>query len=91
MDNQTIQTFFDVGLALIGALGGWVLSNVRESIRQLHEQDQDLATKVQAIEVLVAGEYCKRDDMDKTIDKLTSAIFTKLDRIENKLDGKVDK
>ena len=40
-----------------------------------------------SIEVLVAGHYVTRPDMDK----LGDAIFKKLDRIEGKLDGKVDK
>jgi hypothetical protein len=42
---------------------------------------------VQSIEVLVAGSYVKRDDMDK----LTAALFAKLDKIELKIDGKADK
>jgi len=46
-----------------------------------------LAAKVQTIEVLVAGSYVKRDDLDK----LTHAIFVKLDKIEDKIDSKVDK
>jgi hypothetical protein len=35
----------------------------------------------------VAGSYVKRDDMDK----LTTALFTKLDKIEAKIDQKADK
>lgn len=49
--------------------------------------DTALEDKVQHIEVLVAGNYVKRTDMDA----LTTALFAKLDKIENKLDGKVDK
>jgi hypothetical protein len=37
--------------------------------------------------VLVAGEYATREDFKS----LSNAIFTKLDRIEDKLDAKVDK
>ena len=81
------QMAFNVLLILCGFLGGWVLNNLTASIDLLHTADGDLTKKVQAIEVLVAGTYVKRDDMEK----LSSALFTKLDRIEQKLDGKVDK
>ena len=63
------------------------MNNLKSSIDLLHIADNDLTTKVQAIEVLVAGTYVRRDDMDK----LGTALFQKLDRIELKLDGKVDK
>jgi hypothetical protein len=82
-----IQTAFNIVLALVAFLGGWVLNSLRESIKSLQVTDSELATKVQHIEVLVAGSYVKRDDMDK----LTAALFAKLDKIEAKLDGKADK
>lgn len=74
-------------IALVGVLGGWVLNNISNSIRTLQEQDIHLAEKVQDIEVLVAGAYVKRDEMQE----MTKAIFKKLDRIEGKLDLKADK
>ena len=79
--------FFNAILVICGFLGGWVLNNLKSSIDLLHIADNDLTTKVQAIEVLVAGTYVRRDDMDK----LGTALFAKLDRIETKLDSKVDK
>lgn len=82
-----MQTSFNVAVGLIAFLGGWVLNNLKESIRSLQTSDSDLATKVQAIELLVAGSYVKRDDLDK----MTTALFAKLDKIESKLDGKADK
>lgn len=60
---------------------------LHDSVRDLQDADKRLADKVSSIEVLVAGNYVKRDDLDKSVD----AIFRKLDRIEDKLDGKVDK
>ena len=81
------QMFFNAILVICGFLGGWVLNNLKSSIDLLHIADNDLTTKVQAIEVLVAGTYVRRDDMVK----LGTALFQKLDRIELKLDGKVDK
>jgi hypothetical protein len=84
MDGQTL---INIAIALAGAMGGWILNNLKSSIDDLRKADMMLTDKVQHIELLVAGTYVKRDDMDK----LGSAIFTKLDRIEAKLDGKVDK
>lgn len=84
MDAQTI---INIAIGLVGALGGWVLNNLKSSIDELRKADSLLADKVQHIEVLVAGTYVKRDDMDK----LGAALFAKLDKIENKLDSKVDK
>lgn len=81
------QTLFNILVAVVGFLGGWVLNSLRDSIKTLHDSDTDLRTKVQTIEVLVAGTYVKRDD----IDKITHAIFAKLDKIENKIDQKADK
>ena len=82
-----IQTLINTCLGLIAFLGGWLMRNLQESMTHLRDADEMLATKVQAIEVLVAGTYVKKSDMEH----FSSAIFTKLDRIEDKLDGKVDK
>ena len=81
------QTLFNVAVALAGFLGGWVLNNIKSSIYALHTADHALSEKVQSIEILVAGTYVKRDDLEK----LSAALFAKLDRIEIKIDGKVDK
>lgn len=92
------QDAFNVALALCGTLFGILLATVKQSISNLQQQDKSLADKVQAIEVLVAGQYVKRDDFDRFADK----VFTKLDaiqrdhnagigRIEEKLNSKADK
>lgn len=71
----------------VGGLMGFILSAVWQSVKDLQVADVSLAEKVQSIEVLVAGSYVKRDDLDK----LTVALFAKLDKIETKLDCKADK
>lgn len=81
------QTAFNILLGLVAFLGGWVLNSLRESIKSLQKTDSDLADKVQKIEVLVAGQYVKRDDMEK----MSNAIFIKLDKIYDLLDKKADK
>ena len=82
-----MQTSFNIAVGLIAFLGGWVLNSLRENIQSLQKSDSELATKVQSIELLVAGSYVKRDDLDR----LTAALFAKLDKIDAKLDGKADK
>ena len=82
-----MQTSFNIAVGLIAFLGGWVLNSLRENIQSLQKSDSELATKVQGIELLVAGSYVKRDDLDR----LTVALFAKLDKIDAKLDGKADK
>lgn len=88
------QTVINTLIATIGFLFGWLLKAVRESIRDLQTEhknltnsDKQLSDKVQAIEILVVGNYVKHDDLEK----LRDAIFFKLDRIETKLDNKADK
>jgi hypothetical protein len=46
-----------------------------------------IVRNLQEIEILVAGTYVKREDMDK----LGTALFAKLDRIENKVDQKLNR
>lgn len=82
-----VQTIINILIGLAGTLGGWVLNSLKASIDDLRKADMSLTDKVQQIELLVAGTYVKRDDMDK----LGAALFAKLDKIEAKLDGKADK
>lgn len=81
------QTALNITLSLISFLGGYVLYSIRESIKNLQQRDSELTDKVQQIEVLVAGQYVKRDDMEK----MANALFAKLDKIDSKLDNKADK
>ena len=81
------QNLFNIATAIAGFLGGWVLNNLRDSIASLQKSDHELADKVQKIEVLVAGQYVTRTDFNS----LTTALFAKLDKIESKLDTKVDR
>ena len=85
--SENYQTMFNIAVTLIGFLGGWVLNSLKTSIDALHKADSELTTKVQAVEVLVAGSYVKRDDFDN----FGNAIFKKLDKIYDKLDEKADK
>ena len=81
------QVGFNVAIALLGILGGWVLRSISESIKDLRSRDEKLSTEVHQVHLLVAGSYVKRDELDRHL----TAIFEALRRIEEKLDGKADK
>lgn len=81
------QTIINWLLGGFGVLIGFLLNAVWQAVKELQESDKMLAEKVSSIEVLVAGDYIKRDDFNRTIE----ALFHKLDKIEDKLDKKVDK
>ena len=51
-------------------------------MKELTKADQVLADKVQAIELVVAGQYIPRAEFEQKM----SALFDKLERIDNKLD-----
>ena len=81
------QMLINTLLGAVAFLGGIWVRGIADSMKELKTVDIELAEKVQSIEVLVAGQYVKRDELEK----LGAAIFTKLDRIESKLDLKADK
>ncbi len=81
------QTAINIAFGLIGTLGGWVLKFLHGELLTLQAADSALTLKVQSIEVLVVGEYVKRPQLER----MEAALFAKLDRIEDKLDSKVDK
>ena len=82
-----IQLGFNILVTLVAFLGGWVLNSLKSSIEALQKADKSLTEKVQSVEVLVAGQYVRRDDFDK----IFSEIFRRLDKIYDKLDDKADK
>lgn len=84
MDSQTV---INTLTGLVAFFGGIWVKGIADSIKEMKATDTELAEKVQGIELLVAGQYVKREELDK----LGAALFSKLDRIENKLDGKADK
>lgn len=93
MDSD-VQMFVNAALGVIAFLGGIIIkvvwdaiSTLRTSLAEMREEDTKLASKVQAIEVLVAGTYIKRDEFER----LSAAIFLKLDKIIEKIDSKVDR
>ena len=81
------QELFNIVVGVAGALGGWWLKVMWETLKDLQTADKELMDKVSKIEVLVAGAYVKRDEFDRALNRL----FEKLDHIEMKIDKKADK
>jgi hypothetical protein len=61
--------------------------SVNESIHEIELDTVRITDKVQAIELLVAGNYVRKDELRS----MTDALFKKLDQICDKIDRKVDK
>lgn len=81
------QTMFNIVIGILGVVGGWWLNAIWSSIKDLQERDRDLAEKVGAIEVLVAGRYVTREDFNGTLNQ----VFSKLDKIIDAVNQKADK
>ena len=87
MDQTIINWFF----GSIGLLAGGIIKAMWDAVKDLQNADRDLVEKVSALDKVVAGEYVKRDHFDSVFERLTEAIFKKLDKIQDKLDGKADR
>ena len=82
--DQTIVNWILTGL---GTLLGFLLNAVWQAVKDLQSADKQLADKVATIEVLVAGEYVRKEDFERTIQRL----FEKLDHMEEKFDRKMER
>lgn len=82
-----LQIIFDGAIALLVFFALRALKNQDESIKGAHKAAAELTIKIQAIEVLVAGNYITRPEFNKSIE----AMLKKLDDISDKLDTKQDK
>ena len=78
-----------VNAVLTGLLAAiaFTLRVMWDGFRELQKADLEQLSQISSLKVLMADAYIKKDDFDR----MTSAIFTKLDKIENKLDGKADR
>ena len=73
-------TIWNAILSLIVLAVVGVVSILRDSLKGLQAEIKDLSTRLHAVQLLVTGDYVKKDDLDR-----------KLERIFDKLDGKADR
>lgn len=69
---------FNAVIGLLNLLIGFFLKLIWDAIKDLQRADAKIAAEVTAIQVLVAGDYVKREYFEKKVD----AIFLKLDKIQ---------
>lgn len=81
------QALFNLAVSAAGAAAGWMLKVIWEALKELQSADRALADKVNAIEVLVAGKYATRDELQHGL----TAIMERLDRISEQLASKADR
>jgi hypothetical protein len=70
-----------------GTVLGFITKAIWDAVKDLQQSDREIVDKVSRIEVLVAGEYVKKEEFNS----IMLRIFEKLDHIESKIDGKQDK
>ena len=82
-----MENWFEVVVGLLFALVGWFGNVFWTSLTDLQKADKELASKVNNIELLVVGDYIKKIDMSG----FREEVMSKLDKVLDKLDTKVDK
>ena len=83
MDQGLINWILGCTSFLLGS----ILTAVWNAVKDLQTADKQIAERVASIDVLVAGQYVRRIELDRHMD----ALFRKLESIEAKLDHKADK
>lgn len=90
MDTQTFQLVlvaFNAILALMGILFGWFIKGLYSRMEKMEAADDRMAKELHDLAVSMPTNYVRRDAFDRMHDN----IFQVLRRIEDKIDGKVDK
>ncbi len=80
------QTVLNIILGGICTIGGWIMKTMWESLQELQKTDKELAEKVSSIEILVAGNYVKREYLDNIAQRFEAKIDKLIDMISNKAD-----
>lgn len=68
------QELFNVVFSVAGVLMGWCLKVIWSTMSELRDSDKEMMEKMSRIEVLVAGGYVKREDYQKTMERLFERI-----------------
>ena len=87
MDDSVVFFIVNSLFVLLSIFFGWLLKTLWNAVTALQDADKELSDKVANIEVLVAGQYVRRDEFQGAMNRL----FEKLDAIEDKIDSKADK
>lgn len=55
------QQLFNIVIGVAGALGGWWMKAMWEGLKDLQRTDHELTQQVNNLQVLVAGQYMRRE------------------------------
>ena len=81
------QTFVNMIIAGLLSAISFILKVIWDGLRELQKADVELTGQIGRVRLMMADSYIKKEDFDR----MANALFAKLDKIENKLDGKADK
>jgi len=81
------QILFNAAFTIISIGLGWLMRSLFETIRDLRTKDQAIYDKVSELAVTLPENYVSKSDFKELYER----IFDVLNRIETKLDKKVDK
>ena len=70
-----------------GAVMSGLVKAIWDSVKDLQYEDKKISNKLSEMQVLVAGDYVKKEDFNALADK----IFIKLDIITEKVVNKADR
>ena len=86
-DPLSLRLAFDIAVTLIAFLGGWLLKTIRDDISELKQADKEVADAVNELRVALPEKYVRKEDFRTALEDISRI----LQRIEQKLDDKVDK
>tara|TARA_R110001606_G_scaffold192959_2_gene340659 strand:+ start:354 stop:635 length:282 start_codon:yes stop_codon:yes gene_type:complete len=81
------QEFLNWLIFAFGATVSAIIATIWDTVRDLQKEDKLITEKLSAVQMLVVGDYVKKPDFDRVIDRL----FKKLDKIDQSLTEKQDR
>jgi enoyl-[acyl-carrier-protein] reductase (NADH) len=75
------QDYFNMLLTLVAFLGAWWMRTVWSAIKSLEQTDAQVFAKVTEIQVLIAGDYAKKHEVDARMDRLGEKM-SRIDGLE---------
>lgn len=76
---MSYQDYFNLLLGLVAFLGGWWMKIIWGAIKKLEDTDLQMLAKISSIEVIIAGQYVKKQEVDDMLNKINQ----KLSKIES--------
>jgi len=76
---MTYQEYVNISIGVIAFFGSFVLKEVWGGLKSLQAVDKDMIKQINKFEVLMASDYVKKGDLDKSLE----TIITKLTKLED--------